>query len=195
MIAYGVGRFGFESLRGDAERRYLWDFSEAQWFSPTLMSLVVAAELSGALPFRWWQAAALAGLLASIVGVAPRRRERGGEQRLLQARHVVEIAAALDRVAARLPGDGERAPGVGPGEPSVAMERTSRGLVISAGETGEGASRVRQYALSSEGKPLSEATAKCLADLIVQLRHPSASRELVRGGSGVYHLLLRQSVA
>ena len=46
VVAYDTGRFYFEFLRGDAERPYIWGFSQPQWISVILMCLVVWLEIT-----------------------------------------------------------------------------------------------------------------------------------------------------
>ncbi len=56
VIIYGAARFFFEFLRGDPDRPYFAGFSEAQWTSLILMSLVALSEFSGKLPSNPWHA-------------------------------------------------------------------------------------------------------------------------------------------
>src|SRR6185295_18571752 len=44
----------WETMRGDFERRFFWGFSEAQWTSMLLMSVVVSCEFGGMLPLERW---------------------------------------------------------------------------------------------------------------------------------------------
>jgi hypothetical protein len=55
IVAYALGRFCFEFLRGDTRRHYFRGFSEAQWTSLLLMAVVATAEWNGALPANSWQ--------------------------------------------------------------------------------------------------------------------------------------------
>jgi hypothetical protein len=68
VIGYGLGRFCFEFLRGDAVRPYFQGFSEAQWTSRLLMCVAVWAEWSGLLSFRPWHAGATVLLVLTIFG-------------------------------------------------------------------------------------------------------------------------------
>src|SRR5262249_7343149 len=47
VVAYDLGRFFFEFMRGDPDRPYLWCFSQPQWISIVLMAFVVVAEQAG----------------------------------------------------------------------------------------------------------------------------------------------------
>src|SRR2546430_14420306 len=76
IITYDIGRFSFEFMRGDADRPYLWGFSEAQWVSIMLMCVLVLAELSGILPFHSWHLVATVCVAVTMIVVALRRRLR-----------------------------------------------------------------------------------------------------------------------
>jgi hypothetical protein len=188
-VGYGVMRFCLEFARGDSERRYLLGFSEAQWTSLLLMCAVVWAELSGAVGFRAWHIVATVSLAAAMIVVALRRRfDKTGKHQLLHPRHVKEVAEAFETLAALSQvsesGDDVRAP-------SVYLALTSRGIRISASVVPDSDGRIHLYALSRRGEVLEEETARTLAALILKLRHPFASCELVRGGGGVFHALMR----
>jgi hypothetical protein len=63
VVAYAVGRFGLEFLRGDAARPYLLGFSEAQWTSVVLAWVAAAAGVGGLQPpwrTAFWDAVSLA---------------------------------------------------------------------------------------------------------------------------------------
>ena len=103
-----------------------------------------------------------------------RRFKKNGKHRLLQPRHVREVAQILASLSSPLP---ESLP--------VRVSSTSLGIRISAGAAGA----IHHYALSSQQEPLREDSARLLADLIRQLRHPGSSSRLV-SGKGVFHLLV-----
>ncbi|MDQ2976088.1 MAG: prolipoprotein diacylglyceryl transferase [Acidobacteriota bacterium] len=67
VVAYGLGRFCFEFLRGDEGRRYFRGISEAQWTSLSMTSAVVIAEWYGALPPSSWHLLAVACLIFAIL--------------------------------------------------------------------------------------------------------------------------------
>lgn len=52
VLAYGLLRFGLETIRGDALRPYALRLSEAQWTALALTAAVVWAERAGYLPAR-----------------------------------------------------------------------------------------------------------------------------------------------
>ena len=95
-VAYGLGRFVFEFFRGDPLRPYYAGFSEAQWISLLQLTGISVAEATGQLPFQAWHLAA-AAILAGILLILflLRRVPVFARQRLLQPRHVYEIARTL----------------------------------------------------------------------------------------------------
>lgn len=182
IVAYGVGRFAFEFLRGDPGRLYSWGFSEAQWTSVVLVLVVVWAEMFGLLPFQAWHQGAAAGLIAAVTAIAASRRFRGSARhQLLQPRHIREVAEILDL----LPNNGDAS------SVDIGMRSTSLGVRISASGTTATTDHLYHYALSWPGRALLEGDARKLALLILQLKHPSVPYELVQGNRGVFHLLVR----
>lgn len=178
VMAYGVGRFVFEHLRGDPARAYWKGFSEGHWTSMILLLLVAGAELAGALPLQGWHLAATAGMVLTMAGTGLFRRLRGCERHLLlQPRHVQEVADLLLRAET----GGDSVP--------VRIGSTSLGVRISAGVSQDGAVAVHHYALSSRQGCLESETASSLAGLIRQLKHPASPFELVNR-NGVFHLLV-----
>jgi prolipoprotein diacylglyceryltransferase len=176
LVGYAGLRFGLEFVRGDAARRYLRGFSEAQWTAAFVLLATAAAEIVGALPLVWWHLAVLVAVLVSALLVNGYRRTTPSHI-LFRAGHVFEIARVLDRLAVAPPPPGQA--------PHVA--RTSLGLGLSAGQLHH---RRLHYALSARDGILNETTASKIAALIVCLRHASASSHLLPGGHGVYHVLI-----
>lgn len=190
VVLYGVGRFGFEFARGDT-RPYRASFSAAQWTSLVLLLVVVAAELSGAIPLQWWHLAAAGGMVLTMFAVSLHRRlRRDARHRLLSARHIGEVAEALQLLSTR----GETAaPAHGNPQWLVTLASTSAGFHISAGRAEDAQSEVRHYTLSATGQPLGHADARTLARLLLLLRHPDEHGEVVPGREGVFHLIVRQA--
>ena len=191
VVVYDIGRFALEFYRGDT-RPYRGGFSEGQWTSLLLMLVVVGAELGGAVPFHAWHLAATAGLVLTMIVVTLHRRlGHDARHRLLSARHIREVAEAVDLLArvgseAASPGDRGRV---------VNVASTSAGLRISAGRVQEGEGEVRHYTLSAADAALSAADARVLADLLLQLRHQGEPGEVVQGHEGVFHLLVHPPIA
>lgn len=184
VVVYDIGRFALEFARGDT-RPYRAGFSEAQWTSLLLMLVVVAAELRGAIPLHAWHLVAAGGMVGTMLVVSLRRRMRGDDRfRLLGARHIHEVAEAMDLLAASPTPAPEAA-----GQVVVNVAQTSTGLRISSGEVEADEGPVRHYTLSADA--LGEADAQAVAGLLLQLRHPDESGDVVPGREGVFHLLVR----
>jgi hypothetical protein len=182
VVAYDVGRFSFEFMRGDAVRSYFRGFSEAQWVSIALLCVLVALEFFGILPFQMWHLAATLGMALIIIVVALSRRLRKiPAHLLLHPYHIKEIAEVLQR----------KATGVVPA--AISIQQTSLGIQLSAGRIESEKGYLYHYALSCQKETMTEEMAKALAKLILRLRHPSDSRELIKGNQGVFHMLVNPS--
>lgn len=178
LVAYALGRFGFEFLRGDPDRPYLWGFSEAQWTSLLLTWAVAGAEVAGLLVLQAWHVAAAAGLALGMSVIAVRRRSRGIRAQLFHPKHIRELAAALAEVSA---------PKVGP--KGVRVARTSLGVQLSVGRILTDAGSMNHYAMSLESGGMTGETAADLAGLIIQLKRLSGTNQVIRGREGIYHLV------
>jgi Prolipoprotein diacylglyceryl transferase len=165
VVGYALARFTLELFRGDALRRYWRGLSEAQWTSLAIASGTAVAAVAGALPHPLPHVLA-AVALALAAPFAARRRDAG----VLDPGQVHELARALPR------------PRPGP----IRIAETSAGLQMSAGMAGTRA----HYTLSRRPTPLGAPEAESLAQLIVSLRHPGASAEVVEGAAGAYHVVL-----
>lgn len=179
IVAYAIGRFFFEFMRGDAERPYFWGFSEAQWTSLVLVYAVVSIELAGMFAFHLSHAVGTAIVTATIGGLIVKRKLSDGDtHKLLLPAHIKELALAIDA--------NRETNGAG----KVKVRCTSLGLQISTSHIKTSKQNIDLYTLSLTKTELTAATARRLADLLLQLR-PAASNELIRGKHGVFHLLLR----
>lgn len=175
-IGYGLGRFGFEFLRGDPGRPYLGRFSEAQWTTLVLMTATSLAELAGLLPLTLWHVGATATLALVMAALAISERP---SDRLLRPRHVQQVAELLAAARAREKAAGE-----------IGIGTTSLGLRLSASTVRQQGREVEAVALSSRDKALSEDSARCLARLLHRLRQAGDETELIAGGGGIYHVVL-----
>jgi hypothetical protein len=175
-VTYGLARFLLELGRGDAARPYLGGFSEAQWISLFLLAFIAWAGYAGLLPLRSWHLAAAASLALTMIAVAAARRlRRTPRHRLLHARHIEEIAAAVARASG----------------PEIQIARTSLGIKLSASRSQGADGLACHYALSREGSPMTKETAEILAALLDALTGSRGSMELIEGGPGVFHVLRR----
>ena len=185
VIAYDIGRFCFEFMRGDPDRTYHGGFSEAQWTSVILTLLVGAGEMLGLLPPKWWHVAAAICMATSIVVIATRRHWLGtSKHTLLDPRHIKELAEAINMK----PGLDKKSGDFRGGE--IQVSRTTLGVVISAGAVGTPEGGFYSYALSYRHKAMDEGEARILARLICKLRNFPAPARLIKGRNSVYHLLI-----
>ena len=190
IVGYSVGRFFFESMRGDPERPYYWGYSEPQWISVIVLILVVAAELTNFLPFHLWHIGAAVFLIGIIIVVTIKRRlQKTMKHQLLHPHHIREVAKVIEQT----PNLTKQSPIVSrqkstPGDIHVGY--TSLGIQISTGKIENTAGDITHYTLSCQNRIMAEEAARTLAELILQLKHSSGPSEIVRGNQGVYHLLI-----
>ncbi len=178
MVMYGLGRFCLEFLRGDPGRFYFLYFSEAQWTSFILMGTLVWAELSGILPYHSWHAVVAVGVLFFMsVAFLVRKLDRMEKCKLLHPDHVKEVAEAIETLSRRC-----RV------HESIPVMRTSLGLQMSGHKIKKSGNAIDHYALSNKYGLLSDKRVKTLARLILQLRYPTCSIEVIKGNRGVFHL-------
>lgn len=192
IVAYSTGRFCFEFLRGDPERPYLLGFSEAQWISVGLACAVVVVERLGFLPFRFWNAAALVAMVATMISVAAQRGLRAGPTPCLaQPRHLDEIAQALAVLSKRMD-QAATASLFGPNAGGIMVGRTSLGIQVSLGVTGQNRAEVYHYTISSSKAQLTGKSARTIANLILRLKGHCGPTQLIRGNEGFFHLLVQE---
>jgi hypothetical protein len=178
IIAYGIGRFLFEFLRGDAARPYWAGLSQPQWISLFSMAGVAYAELAGRLPRQDVHLAVTVGMIgiaamvaiASSLGWPPRFQLR-------HPQHISEIAHAL-RV---LSPQGNR------GLFQAQVSCTSMGVCFSGGSVSNG-EPVRHYSISHRGQKMTRGTASVLARAVAQLSGARGPAEVIAGTGGVYHV-------
>ncbi len=176
-VAYGMGRFYLEFLRGDPGRRHRWGFTRAQWTSVLVVLSVACAGLSGTLPFHSGSALATALLLGTMVGVAAHRRSGATAHRFLHPDHVAELAHLVAWADEHAEGE-------------IRAGSTSLGLQLSMGEVASEEGWVRHYALSWPGIEMDGPSVRSLVDAICQLGHASGPRQVVTSSRGVVHVLV-----
>ncbi len=183
-VAYVMGRFVLEFKRGDPARRYMLGFSEAQWTSVLLGMTILWLGTTGWTLLQSWHLVGVFALLGAVAAIMISRRfSRSAAHRLLSPHHIKEIAEGLRCTTPE--GDGFR------GGASIRIVDTSEGVRLSSSLIREEGSGIQHYALSSRHGGLSGAMADVLSGIIVKLRHPTDTRELIAGNDGGFHLLLR----
>ncbi len=191
VIAYDLGRFNFEFLRGDPDRPYYWGFSQPQWISLFLMLFIVWAEFTGLLPFHRWHIGATVLLLITMISLGLWRRfDYSLKPQLLHPHHIREVVQAIESVSdlgtkTRTLTEGNSSPTV------INVGCTSLGIKISAGVIEDNSGEIRHYTFSSRDRTMTEKSANALTDLILLLKHNSSSYELIKRDHSVFHLLVR----
>jgi len=189
VLAYGCGRFCLEFFRGDADRRYLLGFSEAQWTSLVLALAIVLGERLQLLPAARWHLAAAATMVGAMVLVQVRRRfDTSRSFFLLHPVHLKEISVALRHLKS-LQQQGP-APGWDQGAGVIYLVRTSFGYRISAGRSSTSLARVEHFSVSRESGDLSVQGATTLGRLLLRLSECSESFDLIQRSNGVFHIIL-----
>lgn len=177
-VGYGAGRFGFELLRGDAERRWWGGLSQAQWTAAAIAAGTLALMALGALPRLWLHAAAAAALL--VVAARRSARWRRGPtwiERLDHVRGWDDLALGLYRMEARA---GRRSEP----EATLPVTHTSLGLRVSRDRRTTPAGPHVTYGVSHEARVLEPAEAARVAEWLLELRHPDRTGVLLRPASG-----------
>lgn len=149
VIGYAFLRFVLEFFRGDTDRRYWRTFSEAQWTSCLLITVMLAHPAALLLP-------------ALLLGAGEIRTRR----RLLHAAHLRELAEAEQQ------------------SPRVIC--SSLGVRLSFGRIPAAHGAILHYSISGEPLPERHARALCCT-----LAGRLGRQEWIRGGHGVFHLLVR----
>ncbi len=186
VVAYSLGRFFFEFMRGDAARPYAVGFSEAQWIAVSMTTAVVLAGWGGVLPASVWHQGAATGLLG-VAGVVMLKRRTTDQPHLLHPKHVGEVARALRVLHAgkALPRDPNAPPHV---------VRTSLGVVLSGGEGSEALGPVHHYAITLPPGTADTGDARALTavvrSLLVPLTPDPPSIECTRQADGRVRLRL-----
>ncbi|MGA9770393.1 MAG: prolipoprotein diacylglyceryl transferase family protein [Blastocatellia bacterium] len=193
VVAYDLGRFWFEFLRGDPDRPYYRGFSQPQWISIILLFGIVWSELSGLLPFQAWHIGITGFVSFTMLAVALKRRlEKSNKYQLLHPRHIKEVAEAVELVSSRKTKRASVARQSSVSE-SIHIACTSLGVQVSASHVKNVAGDIYHYALSGRNGALTEEAATAVAKLILQLKPASGSNELIRGDCSVFHLLIHSA--
>ena len=189
-IAYGAARFSLEFIRGDIERPYTLGFSQGQWLSLWLMSVLIWVEWTGRMPFHAWHSFTVASLVCIMVVAAVHRKlDRSQRFRIFHPYHVREVAAVLSDPRPQASSIGVLADGK---SFRLRVECTSLGFHISQAKIHD-ARAVDYYTLSSHNCSIAPPVATLLADLILSLRgqkNETFVARLVPGQFSTFHLMI-----
>lgn len=190
VLTYSVGRFFFEFMRGDHDHAYRLGFSGPQRTSLILLLGLGLAELYGLLPFHPWHIGVIALVFMIAIAVALKRSiQRTKGHKLIEPRHIKEIAEAVYLVSKR---NNEEASVFERNSTSqnILVSCTTLGIQISGDKIKDISGDIQHYAFSSQNGSMNEEVARTLSDLIIQIKHPSGSNELIKGNLSVFHLLI-----
>lgn len=165
-LAYAWVRFLLEFVRGD-RRPYAGPFSEAQWTSLAIASGVALSGLAG-----------VAGWTAAVgLGIAAWRR-RARHSGIANAAHIEELARMLHSARQRAATDG-----------GIFVGETSQGIRVTASVIAQPAP-ADIFGFSRCDGELPEPAAYELARLARLLRRVEAPVACIRGGDGLYCMVL-----
>ena len=190
VISYGLVRYILEFYRGDAGRPFYKGFSEAQWTSAALMTVITFVESIGLVPFQTWHLVITIGIMLSMIIIAGvRYTYEAPVYRLLNPNHINELSELITKLSRDM------------NQPFVARTRqekihvgcTSLGIQLSVGVLNNATTFVHHYSFSSKEKLMNSQTANALADLIVRIWYPLCTSELIDSKKGVYHLVINKS--
>ena len=182
VVLYSVGRFFSDFYRLEAGF-CVRGLSEAQIASIVMTSIVVGGEQLALLPGQ--PIHGVLALLLLIVGI-PRLLNKSDHELLFSTEHVIEIANAMksgnnSRIACS-----QQSAGFEP--PKMLVERTSRGLLISASTICTNEASLIHYCFSREAT-LRDSTAQTLARLISVIDGRPGNRSLIKG-AGAFHVVI-----
>ncbi len=186
IASYCSARFCIGFVRWPPGYQRKFGLSQLQWISVALFLFTVCLEFGGVLPFRLWHSLALALLLIVTVAVVIERRLRSFDKDLKHPDHVRELAGAIDSA----PCHSYRAATTEKASGFVPLRTTSLGLQVSASRIHCGTGDIYHYAFSCRSESLTEEAAQSLARLIIERKRPSGRTEVLKGGGGVFHLLI-----
>ena len=191
VVAYGLARFCLEFLRGDSGRHHVFGFSESQWISFGLLCFVVWAEYAGLLIHHSWHLAGAVLMAVTMVGIfLTRRRRTSIRYGLRNPEHMILVAEALERLS-HATTHSTRSPWQPVTAADIPIECATFGIRISSSRIQSPEGPAYLYGLSFHDDTMTQQDAWTIAELVVQLKHPGASNELIKGNRGVFHLLVR----
>lgn len=182
VVLYSAGRFFSDFYRLEAGF-CVRGLSESQIASIVMTCVVFGSEQMALLPAQ--PIHGVIALLLLIVGI-PRLLNRSDHELLFTTGHVIEIANAVksannNRIASSQQISGTRVP-------KMSVERTSLGLLISAGTICTNEGSLIHYCFSRKAT-LRDSTAQALARLISDIDGRAGKGSLIKG-SGAFHVVI-----
>ena len=184
IVLYSVGRFFSEFYRLGAGF-CVAGLSEPQIASLLMTSIVFGVEQMSLLPAQ--PVHAIAALLLVVVAVA-RVLSKSESKLLFTGDHVVEIANAVRRADRN---SRSFCPTSGLESRNLPVQRTSLGLLISAGTISTERGALTHYSVSRE-EAMRDSTAQALAKLISLICGSRGEEKLIKG-VGAFHIVIDRS--
>lgn len=186
-VIYGAFRFTAEFFRGDAERPYWKGLSEAQWTTLLLIAFTLVLSFIGYLPFYFWHSIIFLVLIAISIYVIFSVRKTT-EYRLLQPRHIEEVAAALNHMSMQ-----KKNFQLTDTAPDIYI--TNEGLTISSGNYDTENKRKEFYTFSGNlNLKLNIHLANKLGNVISQIKKYHSKFQIIEKESGIYHVIFNEEI-
>ena len=188
VIGYGLGRFFFEFMRGDLEKKYYLGFSEPQWTAVILSCGVLILELIKILPLHAWHFFAAGSMMLVIIVLNILRVYKPlSFHQVLQPDHIAEVYQTVDWLKQQsmllpVPVSGMPLSGT-----------TSTGIRISLQDDHSGNNSICLH-LSHPKNQLRKSSAKIMARLIMRLGKYEQYQLAERSG-GAFELVIEKAVS
>jgi prolipoprotein diacylglyceryl transferase len=184
-VIYGAFRFAIEFFRGDPERPYWQGLSEAQWTTLILVAFTLVLSFTGYLPFYNWHWI-IFSILAIVSCYIIFIKNRNNEYRLLNPRHIQEIATGLQYKS------NEKNNSIHSEKSLIKIYETYEGLTISSGHQEYQDNFVQYYTLSGNQKlKLNTAVVSKIAKIIKLIEKHTVGFELIEKQNGIYHIIFK----
>ncbi len=177
VCLYAVGRFILELFRGDADRPYLFNFSEAQWTGFCLLVGLNLLGRSGVFLFSGWLLI-LTLLIYGVLMIAVhiwRLLSLGKNAAVLLPKHKREVLESLNRWRGT--------------KEQMAVFTTSKGLHLTCSEDSDGT--IHHYGLSVSGGQLPSGLVRRIVDFLRLSRHKSDLAKVRVGKNNVSFVQFR----
>lgn len=184
LVAYSIGRFALEIVRGDPERPYRLGLSEAQWTAAIVTALVALGETVRLFPRESWHLVANGVLLLAAAFLILRRHLRGDAE-LFTPPHLLELAAAIRKLDPRPP----LRPMAMPASRPIPVATTTLGLTISASLLRESEEATVHFAISRHQRLRRHSVLRC-ARFAAALLGVEGEIDILDGRNGVWHVLI-----
>ena len=181
LVLFSFGRFCLEFIRGDRWRRHFGWFSEAQWVSYTIVSIVLLCGLYAVLPYRpayivIWLALTL---LAGVVVFRRMAKKRPAIDSPAHRSEIIRSLSILDKGRQIPMADSE----------AVHIRSTAAGLQLSLGRAPHSAPLPYHYTLSFTDQSMRLQEARIIANIIGNWHPHPGKATLIQEKTNIFHLI------